>query len=236
MSWIKRHIGVCQQENNLDPDLTVFDNLRVFARYFDIPKKDALSRCAELLDFVGLSQKKDSMVDDLSTGMKRRLIIARALINKPEILLLDEPTTGLDPQTRHQVWDTVLKLKKQGVTVLLTTHYMEEAANLSDRVIIFEQGKIIVEGSPKELIDLHVGFNVIEIPLPEINSEKDLEKNLKEKKINYEKTSTRFLIYLKKGEKELSEVISLIDNTEYTLRKANLEDVFLKFTGRELRD
>lgn len=161
--FIKRHIGVCPQENNLDPDLTVEDNLRVYARYFDIVGKAALGRCEELLAFMGLSAKKKSFIDELSGGMKRRLVMARALLNEPEILILDEPTTGLDPQTRHQIWDKVADLKKQGVTIILTTHYMEEAAQLCDRLIIMDYGKILVNASPRKLVVEYKSSNLEEV-------------------------------------------------------------------------
>ncbi len=161
--FIKRHIGVCPQENNLDPDLTVEDNLRVYARYFDIVGKKAKQKCEELLHFMGLTAKKKSAIDELSGGMKRRLVIARSLLNEPEMLILDEPTTGLDPQTRHQIWDKVTELKKQGVTIILTTHYMEEAAQLCDRLMIMDCGKILVNGSPKELIKEYKSSNLEEV-------------------------------------------------------------------------
>jgi lipooligosaccharide transport system ATP-binding protein len=150
---IKARIGVCQQDNTLDPDLSVEQNLLVFAGYFSIPKKEAMERSGELLDFFALSHKKDAKVMELSGGMIRRLILARSLINRPELLILDEPTTGLDPQSRHQVWEKLGELKKSGLTVVITTHYMEEATQLCDRLIIVDHGKILVDGSPESLIE-----------------------------------------------------------------------------------
>jgi len=154
---IRARTGICHQENNCDPDLTVLENLVVFARYFRIPRRAAQARALELLKVIGLDSRADSPVNELSGGMLRRLISARALINSPQLLILDEPTTGLDPQSRHQVWERLEKLKQQGISILLTTHYMEEAAQLCDRLIIMDRGRILAEGSPRALIDAHVG-------------------------------------------------------------------------------
>ena len=156
-SRIKAHIGVMPQENNLDPDLTVLENLVVYARYFDIPKKESLPRAWELLDFVELREKASVKIDHLSGGMKHRLLLARALINSPELLILDEPTTGLDPRSRHYVWDMLNRLKAKGTTLVLTTHYMEEAEKLCDRVAIMDLGKIVAIDTPARLIALHGG-------------------------------------------------------------------------------
>src|ERR671914_1115890 len=159
---IKRRIGVVPQENNLDDELKVRENLLVYGRYYDLPRKLALQRADELLDFVQLTEKADSRVEQLSGGMKRRLLIARALINDPEIVVLDEPTTGLDPQARHLVWDRLRALTAEGKTLVLTTHYMEEAARLCDRLVIMEGGLIIAGGTPKELVEEHVSPQVLE--------------------------------------------------------------------------
>ncbi|HAM39662.1 MAG: hypothetical protein A2474_07765 [Elusimicrobia bacterium RIFOXYC2_FULL_34_12] len=229
---IKSCIGVCPQENNLDPDLTVWDNLRVFARYFDIGRNEARARCEELLHFVGLFNKKDSRIDELSGGMKRRLIIARSLINKPNLLIMDEPTTGLDPQGKHQVWETIMQLKGQGTTFVLTTHYMDEAAHLCDRIVIMDKGDIIMEGRPRELVENNIGSNVIEI----YSSDSEIENYMKSKNLKYEKTKTHYYIYVKGGEKELTEICERFGSEICSLRMANLEDVFLKSTGRELRE
>ncbi len=164
---IKKMIGVASQEDNLDPDFTVFHNLMVYARYFDIPKEDAQKRAEELLKFVQLEEKRNVIIDQLSAGMKRRLILARALINEPQILILDEPTTGLDPQGRHLIWDKIRSLQKQGVTIVLTTHYMDEAAQLCDRTLIIDNGKVIEEGRPSDLVKKHIGEEVLEVAYDE---------------------------------------------------------------------
>ncbi|HAJ57741.1 MAG TPA: ABC transporter [Candidatus Omnitrophica bacterium] len=229
---IKANIGVCPQENNLDPDLTVEDNLRVFARYFDIVGKDALARCEMLLHFVGLYPKRKSAIEELSGGMKRRLIIARSLVNSPGLLILDEPTTGLDPQARHQVWETILRLKKEGTTVLLTTHYMDEAAHLCDRIVIMDKGRIVVSGSPKELIRRVVASHVIEIS----SGAPGIEDYLNSKGLAYEKTQTHFFVYTSFGPQDFEDVLRKFGDSLCALRMANLEDVFLKLTGRELRE
>lgn len=229
---IKARIGVCPQENNLDPDLTVWDNLRVFARYFDIVGREATERCEELLHFIGLFAKRDSSIDELSGGMKRRLIIARCLVNKPDLLILDEPTTGLDPQARHQIWETIARLKSTGTTVLLTTHYMDEAEHLCDRLVIMDKGAIVLEGRPKELIKERVGTNVIEVSA----CDAVIERYLKDRGYNYDKTTTHFFVYPKAGEEAFGEISKKFYGVSCTLRMANLEDVFLKITGRELRE
>ncbi|MEI6563153.1 MAG: ABC transporter ATP-binding protein [bacterium] len=150
---IRAKLGVCHQENNLDTEMSVRQNLEVFAGFFGMPRREAAESATRLLDFFGLTHKESAQVNELSGGMMRRLVIARALINNPELLILDEPTTGLDPQTRHQLWDKLAQLKQSGVTILLTTHYMEEAARLCDRLIIIDHGRILVEGHPRELIE-----------------------------------------------------------------------------------
>ena len=164
---IKNFIGVAPQEDNLDPDFSVIKNLEVYARYFDVSKKVASKRALDLLKFFRLEEKHDAAIDQLSGGMKRRLIMARALVNEPKILLLDEPTTGLDPQGRHLVWDEIRTLKKQGVTIILTTHYMDEAAALCDRLLIIDNGKIIETGTPQDLIKKYVGAEVLEVEYDE---------------------------------------------------------------------
>lgn len=230
--YIKRYIGVCPQEDNLDPDLSVADNLRVYARYFDIPANDARSRSQQLLDFMGLSGKSKARVDELSGGMKRRLVIARALINRPRLLILDEPTTGLDPQVRHQIWERLHKLKNEGTTIVLTTHYMDEAAQLCDRLVVMDHGKIIVQGAPRALIKEHIGSSVVEIA----SEREDVETYLKAKGLRYERTQARYYIY---GDRliDLWPELSGMFGEEYcSMRMANLEDVFLRLTGRALRE
>ncbi len=229
---IKNSIGVAPQENNLDPDFSVLKNLTTYARYFEMPKELALSRATELLDFMHLKEKTDILIPDLSGGMKRRLIIARALINEPKILILDEPTTGLDPQARHLIWDKIRELKSKGVTVLITTHYMDEAEQLCDRLVIMENGKILVEGSPKRLIDETIGTGVIEV----VNPGDALETYLKNRGLAYERVSDRMCIYTNDLESVSRDLVRDSSLDFSTMRKATLEDVFLKLTGRGLRD
>ena len=229
---IKSRIGVAQQDNNLDPDLNVWDNLRVFARYFDIEKRVAAERADELLEFIGLSNRKESMVDELSGGMKRRLILARSLLNRPDLLILDEPTTGLDPQARHYVWDLISRLKAEGTTVLITTHYMDEAARLCDRIMIMDKGKVVVEGAPPDLVKRHVGERVIEIT----SVSEDAEKVLKEIGSRYERRTDRILVYTDDGGEEYQRISGRLCGVGCILRMANLEDVFLKLTGKELTE
>ncbi len=230
---IKFRIGVCQQENSLDPDLTVQENLRLFARYFNISRKEARGRTKNLLTFNALEHKANAKVSDLSGGLMRRLVLARALINAPDLLILDEPTTGLDPQARHMIWERLEKLKNHGLTILLTTHYMEEAFRLCDRLIIMDHGKILVEGMPLELIKEHVGHNVIEVSEPN----NDLVRFVQSNNLEHENLGHRLIIYVQREEDDLFHIIS----TTYccngcVLRMATLEDVFLKLTGRDLRE
>jgi len=159
---IKQVMGVVPQMDNLDPDFTVIGNLIQFSRYFDIPLEEAKKRANELIDYVQLNDKKDSSVDKLSGGMKRRLVLARAMINNPKLLILDEPTTGLDPQARHLIWEKLKDLSSKGITVIITTHYMEEAARLCDRLVIMDNGEILVEGKPKDLVKKYVGDHIVE--------------------------------------------------------------------------
>jgi lipooligosaccharide transport system ATP-binding protein len=230
---IKNLVGVAPQEDNLDPDFTVIKNLTVYARYFDIPKEEALKRAEEQLKFFQLQEKKDVPIMALSTGMKRRLIFARALLNHPQILLLDEPTTGLDPQARHLVWDEVRHLKKQQVTIILTTHYMDEAQILCDRVLIVDKGKIIEQGNPLELIKQHVGEEVLEVDYDE-----KLEQLLKEAfpDARLERLGDRMQIFTDKPHGVFEKFLKEHPLQNVAIRSANLEDVFLKLTGRGLRE
>jgi lipooligosaccharide transport system ATP-binding protein len=230
---IKAQVGVAPQEDNLDPDFTVLTNLTVYARYFDIPKDEALKRANAQLKFFQLEEKRDAPIMALSTGMKRRLIFARALINQPQILLLDEPTTGLDPQARHLVWDEVRHLKKQQVTIILTTHYMDEAQILCDRILIVDRGKIIEEGSPNELIKKHVGEEVLELDYDE-----KLLPTLKEAfpDAQIERLGDRMQIFTDKPHGVFEGFLKDHPLQNVTIRNANLEDVFLKLTGRGLRE
>jgi len=230
---IKKMIGVAPQETNLDPDFSVIKNLTVYARYFDIPKAEATRKADALLKFFQLEEKRDVEVDELSTGMKRRLILARALINDPQILLLDEPTTGLDPQARHLIWDKIRELKKQGVTIILTTHYMEEAAELCDRVLIVDTGKIIEEGKPSELVEKHAGEEVLEV-----DNEELILKTLKEKfpEARLDVVGEKIHVFTNEPHGVFVKFLQDFPLKGATVRRANLEDVFLKLTGRKLRD
>ena len=230
---IKNIVGVAPQEDNLDPDFTVMKNLTVYCRYFDIPKDEAIKRAIEQLKFFQLEEKKDVPIDALSGGMKRRLIFARALINHPQILLLDEPTTGLDPQARHLAWDEVRNLKKKQVTIILTTHYMDEAAVLCDRILIVDKGKIIEEGSPAELVKKHVGEEVLEVDYDE-----KLLPSLKEAfpDADFEHLGERLQIFTDKPHGVFEGYLKEHPMQNVTIRTANLEDVFLKLTGRGLRE
>jgi lipooligosaccharide transport system ATP-binding protein len=231
---VRARLGVVPQEDTLDQDLTVADNLYIYGRYFDLPRKQARARAAELLDFVQLGDRATSKVDALSGGMKRRLTIARGLVNEPELLLLDEPTTGLDPQARHVVWERLYRLKQQGVTLVLTTHYMDEAEQLCDRLVVMDKGRIVAEGSPRELIRQHVTREVLELRLAEGVQLDGAADGLAER---VEELPDRVLVYTDDGEatgealhaKGVRPVSSLV-------RRSSLEDVFLRLTGRTLVD
>jgi len=229
---IKGMIGVSPQDDNLDPDFSVTKNLEVYARYFDIPRDRAKQRALELLKFFSLEEKKDASMYQLSGGMKRRLIMARALINEPRILLLDEPTTGLDPQGRHLVWDEIRSLRKQGVTIILTTHYMDEASALCDRILIVDNGKIIQTGAPQELIRQFAGEDVLEVEYDEAMV-KQLKDELPSAEVEVFGDQVRVFA---KEHGVFERVIKQFPNKTMTIRNANLEDVFLKLTGRKLRE
>jgi lipooligosaccharide transport system ATP-binding protein len=229
---IKGMIGVSPQDDNLDPDFSVTKNLEVYARYFDIPKDKAKKRALELLSFFSLEEKKDASTYQLSGGMKRRLIMARALINEPKILLLDEPTTGLDPQGRHLVWDEIRSLRKQGVTIILTTHYMDEAAALCDRIFIVDNGKIIQTGVPYKLVREFVGEDVLEVEYDDAMV-KQLKAELPDAEVEVFGDQVRVFA---KEHGVFERVIKQFPNKTMTIRNANLEDVFLKLTGRKLRE
>ncbi|HEX9861479.1 MAG TPA: ATP-binding cassette domain-containing protein [Nitrospirota bacterium] len=231
---IKARIGVVPQENNLDPDLSVIENLRVYARYFDIPRDEALRRAATLLDFVALAEKKDEHVMKLSGGMKRRLMVARALINDPELIVLDEPTTGLDPQARHVLWQKLKGLKKEGRTMVLTTHYMEDATQLCDRLVIMDNGKILDEGSPDELIKRHVRGYVVELT-PGEGGPDMVNKCLEGLDYEYEVSGDTMYIFTDDTEPVLSNASCFMADG-FVHRKSTLEDVFLRLTGRGLRE
>jgi lipooligosaccharide transport system ATP-binding protein len=231
---IKRRTGVVPQENNLDEEVTVFKNLVIYARYFDISPRVAGPRAEELLRFVALEDKRDWIVPRLSGGMKRRLLVARALMSDPELLILDEPTTGLDPQARHLVWEKLRSLKREGVTLVLTTHYMEEAAQLCDRLVIMHEGRILVEGSPREVISRETSPQVIEVFEPPEDAQPGLAA-LESVVDRLERLADRWLLYTDDGEALLSKVRALpLDPSSVWLRGGTLEDVFLALTGRGL--
>jgi lipooligosaccharide transport system ATP-binding protein len=229
---IKARLGVCQQENSLDPDLTVRQNMEVFARYFNIPRLVAQERAQNLLRFMALDHRRDALAIDLSGGMMRRLVIARALINEPELLILDEPTTGLDPQSRHQVWERLDELRAKGLSILLTTHYMEEATRLCDRVMIMDHGHVLVEGEPAKLIKNHIGHDIIEVADPS----EGIRKHIKSRNLRYEDLGHRMIIYVEEGDDLFHEISNFCGKEGCAMRMATLEDVFLKLTGRELRE
>ena len=229
---IKARIGVCQQDNTLDPDLTVEQNLHIFARYFSIPRKEARERGNELLDFFALSHKKNAKVMELSGGMARRLILARALINQPDLLILDEPTTGLDPQSKHQVWQKLEALKEKGLTIVITTHNMEEATRLCDRLVIVDHGNILVEGRPQELITRYAGKNVVEVE----NQNPLLREYVIANAIEHDDLERRMVLYSPEGSDLDRTVRDEFCNDKCIYRNSTLEDVFLRLTGRELRE
>jgi lipooligosaccharide transport system ATP-binding protein len=233
---VKRRIGVVPQENNLDEDLKVKENLLVYGRYFDLARKLARRRAEELLEFVQLSDKADARVEELSGGMKRRLLIARALINDPDLVVLDEPTTGLDPQARHLVWDKLRQLTGEGKTLVLTTHYMDEAAQLCDRLCIMEGGSIIAEDAPRALISEHVSPEVLEFRAsPE--ALKKLSPAVESAADEVDRIGDALLVYTSDVEAVTRKVRESGVEVRNTLhRQASLEDVFLKLTGRRLVD
>ncbi len=230
---IRRLIGVVPQEDNLDRDLTVLQNLQVYARYFNLPAGLAHERALAWLQFFQLTERAKSPVDDLSGGMKRRLLIARALMHEPKLLILDEPTTGLDPQARRLVWEQALELKARGITVLLSSHYMDEAAYLCDRLLILDMGRVVEEGSPAELVRRHVSGEVLELrPAP---SEREaLLTKLEALGVEHQASGPVLFAYPKDGRTLARELEGAV--AQLTYRTANLEDVFLRLTGRELRE
>ena len=230
---IKCMVGVAPQEDNLDPDFTVFQNLIVYARYFDIPKQKAKTKAEELLKFLQLEQKRDVIITALSGGMRRRLILARALMNEPQILILDEPTTGLDPQARHLIWAKIRDLKKQGVTVILTTHYMDEAAQLCDRITIMDHGKIIETGKPAALVKKHVGEEVLEALYSE-EAMTCLKTTFPDAQIDV--VGDKIYIFDKQPRGYFAEMLKKASFKGAAIRDSNLEDVFLNLAGRSLRD
>jgi lipooligosaccharide transport system ATP-binding protein len=233
---IRARLGVVPQQDQLDGELTVAENLVIYGRYFDIPRAECKRRAAELLDFVQLGERAGSKVEPLSGGMKRRLTIARSLINEPELLLLDEPTTGLDPQARHVLWDRLYRLKQQGVTLVLTTHYMDEAEQLCDRLVVMDKGAIVAMGSPRELIDQYSTREVLELRFPAGTNDRHAAE-LAGVGDRVELLPDRVLIYAEDGEVALKEVHNRgVEPESALVRRSSLEDVFLRLTGRSLID
>ncbi|MGC5020825.1 ABC transporter ATP-binding protein [Micromonospora sp. DT47] len=233
---IRARLGVCPQLDNLDPELTVRENLLTYARYFGIPRRVARERAAELLDFVQLTERADSKVEPLSGGMKRRLTIARALVNEPELVLLDEPTTGLDPQARHLVWERLFRLKQQGVTLVLTTHYMDEAEQLCDRLVVMDGGRIVAEGSPRVLIERHSTREVVELRFA-AESQETFAGKLDGLGERVEVLPDRILLYVADGDAAVAQVEARgLTPAAVLVRRSSLEDVFLHLTGRTLID
>ena len=233
---IRARLGVVPQADTLDMEITVRENLIIYARYFDLSWSEGARRADELLEFVQLQERSKDKVDELSGGMKRRLTIARGLINRPELLLLDEPTTGLDPQARHLVWDRLYRLKQQGVTLVLTTHYMDEAEQLCDRLVVMDKAKIAAEGSPRELINRYSTREVLELRFP-IDEQPALDGKLNDVAERVEVLPDRVLLYTGDGDEAIAAIHSRGLRPESSLvRRSTLEDVFLRLTGRSLVD
>lgn len=233
---IRAHLGVVPQQDNLDRELKVWENLYIYGRYFGLTRKFMKNKIEELIEFAQLEEKRNSKTEDLSGGMKRRLTIARALVNEPEILMLDEPTTGLDPQARHVLWDRLFRLKEQGVTLVITTHYMDEAEQLCDRLVVMDKGRIMAEGSPAELIKKYSSKEVLEVRFGSSQNKK-AAKQIEGLGERTEVLPDRILIYADNGEKILEKIVKLGLNPLTSLvRRSSLEDVFLRLTGRSLVD
>ncbi|MBB4904620.1 ABC transporter ATP-binding protein [Actinophytocola algeriensis] len=234
---VRARLGVVPQQDNLDTELTVRQNLHVYGRYFGLSKAHVRAKAAELLTFAQLTERADDEVESLSGGMKRRLTIARSLINDPELLLLDEPTTGLDPQARHLLWDRLFRLKQNGVTLIITTHYMDEAEQLCDRLVVMDRGRIAAEGSPTALIGRYATKEVVELRFPPGEDPVDVEARLTGLADRVEALPDRVLLYAADGEAVLGAVHQRgVDPVSSLVRRSSLEDVFLRLTGRTLVD
>src|SRR6188768_1552162 len=231
---IRERLGVVPQEDNLDLELDVGENLLVYGRFFGLPRDEIRRRSDELLEFVQLADRSDARVDSLSGGMKRRLTIARALINEPELMLLDEPTTGLDPQARHALWDRLYRLKQRGVTLVLTTHYMDEAEQLCDRLVVMDRAKIVAEGSPRELIERFSTKEVLELRFP-VGVQETLNGQFDGLADRIERLPDRILLYADDGEAIVAAAHARgLQPEQVLVRRSSLEDVFLRLTGRSL--
>jgi lipooligosaccharide transport system ATP-binding protein len=238
---IRARLGVAPQQDTLDTELTVRENIIIYGRYFGLPRSELGRRADELIDFVQLTERANDKVEPLSGGMKRRLTIARSLVNDPEVLLLDEPTTGLDPQARHTVWDRLFRLKQRGVTLILTTHYMDEAEQLCDRLVVMDKGKIAAEGSPQELIQRYSTREVVELRFRGENRPEEVAGELSSRQDGFvrrlEALPDRLLLYTDDGDATASHLHELGLQPESVLvRRSTLEDVFLHLTGRTLVD
>ena len=228
---IRKRIGVVPQETNLDPDLSVFDNLTVYARFFDIGRDDAIKRAKNLLEFFELEGKKDTIIEKLSGGMKRRLLLARALMNNPDLLILDEPTIGLDPQARHHIWEKLLKLRAEGHTIVLTTHYLDEAARLCDRLVIMDHAKILVEGSPDALVRTFIGMDIVET-----DKSDQVTRYLDSINISYGTGGEMIQVRTDKPRELADRLTEQFREIRVITRPGSLEDVFLMLTGRGIRE
>ncbi len=233
---IRGRIGVVPQDDSLELELSVRLNIEMYGRYFDLPRRVLRERTDELLEFARLSERADSKVDDLSGGMKRRLTIARALVNRPELLILDEPTTGLDPQARHLLWERLYRLKREGVTLIITTHYMDEAEQLCDRLVVMDSGTIVAEGAPRELIGRHSSREVVELRFG-TDAPEQMQDVLAPYAERVEVLPDRVLLYVADGDDALRAVHgSGLAPVSTLVRRSSLEDVFLRLTGRTLVD
>lgn len=233
---IRAHLGVVPQKDLLDRELKTWENLFTYGRYFGLSRAFLKKKVEELLEFAQLTEKRNSKADDLSGGMQRRLAIARGLVNEPEILMLDEPTTGLDPQARHILWDRLFRLKEQGVTLVITTHYMDEAEQLCDRLVVMDKGKIMAEGAPAALIKQYSSKEVVEVRFGTDKNEK-FAPRLQELADRIEVLPDRILLYTEKGEDLLAKIMEAgLHPVTSLVRRSSLEDVFLRLTGRTLVD
>jgi lipooligosaccharide transport system ATP-binding protein len=228
---IKALIGVVSQENNLDPDLTVYENLTVFARFFEIDRAEAARRADELIGFFGLTEKRDTVIESLSGGMKRRLTIARALLNRPRLVILDEPTTGLDPQARALIWERLRTLRSAGSTILLSTHYLEEAERFCDRLVIMDGGKILVEGRPAEIVAARMGRAVVET-----EDNPAVIECLAREGVAFDRFGDLVHITTDAPDALVQRLVEACNPSRLSVRNATLEDVFLRLTGRGLKD
>ena len=234
---IRARLGSVPQEDTLDTEMSVWDNMLIYGRYFRLPRSVLRERAEELLRFFQLLDRRDDKVDPLSGGMKRRLTVARALINQPELVLLDEPTTGLDPQARHLLWERLYQLKKAGTTLVLTTHYMDEAEQLCDRLVIMDRGRIVAEGSPRSLIEQHATREVVELRFPSDDEQARSVPLLEPGSPRVESLADRVLVYTADGEAALGMLAEHdLKPTSVLVRRSTLEDVFLLLTGRVLED